>query len=402
MRVLKNNFISLDSLKYMLANYISVLFSILLNFAMMKFLDPVLLGKTTLGKSIFQSFDIAHFGIRYGLDRILPHSISSKEKSEIFTVGYFSSFFFSFFFFLFWLVYELDDFLFYSCFYISGMLYSLITISRIYYRAQEDKKSFINFSVLTAVIPSVAQLLSLYYWGIYGYLFAHLTSYFLLYILSITFFRIKFSYKRNNFFKLFKKLFGSGYLLFISAMVSYISMTGDRFIIAHYWGLETVGVFGIVMFFFSIFNIYSVSYTELIMNELIIKSSFKYVLKQMFFLISSTFLFVLIAYYFVPYFVQLFIPQYLEYVKQMRLILLGIIPYSILPVLNYHLHSRDKRDALLVINLICTMIYFILLYVVLNYSNSFDYLVILKNLFFYSITIMTLSYCAYIEYKVKR
>src|SRR5690606_5270152 len=123
------------------------------------------------------SFEFSHFGIRNGLDRHLPGDRNPNVKNVMFTVSYYSSLFFSLFFVLFWAIYQQDDILFYSCFYLSGLFYTLITIYRIYYRSQNNKSSFINISIIVNIIPVLAQIIGFYFYSINGLIFAHILSY---------------------------------------------------------------------------------------------------------------------------------------------------------------------------------------------------------------------------------
>lgn len=400
MKDIVKKILDLNLLKYLGIGYLSTFLNAALNLLMIRFLDPAMLGKVSLGKSIFQSFEISHFGIRFGLDRHLPHCQSDNESNEIFSIGYLFSFLFSFAFVFFWIFYEVKESLFYSFFYVSGLLYTLISVYRIYYRAQESKNKFIQISFYSSLLPVTVQLVALWIWGVWGFIIGHLLSYIIVIVVCYSFFRIRLVVKRDEIVPIFKKLFSSGYLLFLSSMVTYFSSSGDRFFIAHYWGLEELGIFSTIMFFFSVFNVFAVNYTEMIMNKIIVLRSFVYILRQIIFLVVLTIVLVVISYYIIPYFVSVFIPQYIQYTNYMSLILVGAIPYAALPILNYFLHAIDKRIKLLFINVVCTILYFIVLLIILKQPISLLYLICLKISFFTLLVCSTLGVSFYYRNKI--
>ena len=156
--------------RYLGLGYISAFLNVILNLLLIKLLDISSFGKVTLGKSMFQSFDFSHLGVRYGLDRYLPHCKELKESSEIFTIGFVFSTLFSLFFVLFWFFYDVSNVAFYSFFYISGVFYSIVTIYRIYYRAEDDKTSFVSISFYATIIPLIFQICwSLFVWFVWFY-----------------------------------------------------------------------------------------------------------------------------------------------------------------------------------------------------------------------------------------
>jgi O-antigen/teichoic acid export membrane protein len=382
--------ISLNTIKYLIISYLSTILNILLNILTIRLLDSYQLGKITLGKSIFQSFDFSHFGIRFGMDRHLPHAENVRDETEIFSVGYVSSFLFSLLFVVFWIFYTIDDIFFYSCFYLSGLLSTLITVYRIYYRSQPDKKKFINLSLLVNTLPVIIQIGFLYLYGIVGFVISMILSYIFSFLYTIKFYGVKNIFLRKQSLQVFKKLLKSGYILFFSAIVSYFSTIGDRFFIADYWGLEQLGIFSIVMFFFSVFGMFSVNYTEMIMNKIIISKSFRYIMKQIFIMFLLVLSLLIVAYFILPLFVKYLMPDYLDYIPLMRLILVAALPYSGLSILNYYLHSLDKRNVLFAINIFCTISYFILLFYLLNRVVSLEKLIILKITFFSFSFVLTL------------
>ena len=365
--------------KYIGLGYITTFLNVTISLLTIRYLEPFLLGKLSIGRSIFQSFEFSHFGIRNGLDRHLPGKGSQNVKNMMFSVAFYSSFIFSFLFVLFWLIYQKDDILFYSTFYFSGLVYSLLTIYRIYYRSRLEKSDFINISLIVNVLPLVGQIIGFYFFYLNGLIYGQLAAYVITYLMCRRFFRIKLVIRKKWVFPIFYKLFNSGFLLFLSAVLSFLSTVGDRFFIAEFWGLSDLGLYSVVLFVFSIFNIISVNYLEMILSNIIESKSFLYVVKQIFFIMTIVSILVLISFFLLPILVPIFLTKYLNILTEMKFMIFAAIPYAGLSILNHYLHAIDKRKSLLIINLICTILYFLGLYVILNHKESVLDLVILKS-----------------------
>jgi O-antigen/teichoic acid export membrane protein len=359
----------------------------------MKMLDSHIYGKVSLGKSILHFFDISHLGTRYGLDRLLPETRLRSEKvaSEIFSAGFILNAFFSALLVIFWFFYEIKDVIFYCSFYISGFLYALITSYRIFFRAGNNKKTFIELTFISTFLISTAQLVAFLIFGINGYLISSIVSYFIVYIIVSKRYKIVVKVSLKRFIVITKTLFDKGWLLFISALISYLAIFGDRFFIAKYAGLTHVADFSVVMFFFSIFSIFATTYTDMIMNKIVCFKSIKFVLKesvQLFFL-SACIAFLL--YFFLPLFIDLVMPKYLRIIPYVNIILLFAIPYAILPVVNYYLQALDKRKQLLTTNIISTVVYFFLLLFVLIKKMDFKYIIYARSVYLLLIVMFNFS-----------
>jgi O-antigen/teichoic acid export membrane protein len=387
-------------LQYLGISYFSTILNLILNVLLIKYLTPTLLGKVTIGKSIFQSFEYSHCGIRFGLDRLIPHCESEEEKNPLFSVAFLFSFISSLIFVCFWVFYDISNYLFYSTFYISGILFSLSMIYRVYYRTYENKSRFVTLSFWVILIPLVMKILGLIIFGLYGFLIFHLLGYILSYFVCYKFYGVVLVLRKREIIPVFKRLFSTGYLLFLSAIINFLSSTGDRFFIAKYWGLEMTGGFSVIMFFFSALTLLFTNYTELIMNKITLTPSYIYIIKQILFIGSIAIVLFLVIYPVIPYFVINFIPEYQSHIRSMRMILLSTIPYATLPILNHYMHAIDKRNVLLSINAVCSFIYFIGLFFVLLHYREMEILILLKTIFIF--TIVSVTFAFFLHYEIKR
>jgi O-antigen/teichoic acid export membrane protein len=357
---------------------------------MIRVLDNQMYGKISLGKSIFHFFDISHVGIRYGLDRLLPEMKQEKIALEIFSVGFILNLISSFLLLLFWFFYQIDDVIFYCSFYVAGYLYAIVTLYRVFFRSFENKRIFIKITFISTFLTSISQLLGFLIWKINGYLICLTLSYLIAFFIIHYLYKIRITISYKKFIVITKKLFDKGWLLFISSLISYLGIFGDRFFIEEYGNLGQVADFSIVMFFFSIFNIFSVSYTEMIMNKIICDKSFRFVIKECGKLIILSVLILVLIYFILPFFINLIMPNYLRLIPYIKIILISAIPYTILPVLNYYLQAIDKRKQMLIINIISTFTYLILLLTVLMCNLDFLFIIYSKLTFIMLIVGLTI------------
>lgn len=392
MRSTFNKLINTEFFKYLFISYISVILNVVLNIITIKYLSVMELGRVTLGKTIFQSFDFSHIGIRYGLDRLLPSIKNQKLKSEVLRVAYYCIFFSSAILMLIWIFYNKSDHLFYLSFSMAGLFYALLMTYRVFYRADENKSNFIIISILVNLLPITFQIFGLIIWDKWGLVFSGLFGYLLSFIIVKCKYEIKFKLKLIRSLLILRDLQKKGFVLFISAVFTFFSTVGDRIIIEEFWGLKILGIYSVILFVFSVFSIFSVSYTEMIMNKIVQNKSFKFVLSHSIKIMVLTFLLIVVSINLLPFFVNLLIPKYNIYNIQMRNVLIGAIPYSCLPILNHYLHALDKRNVLLLINIICTVAYFSGLIVVLRRTISLDNLIFLKNSFYFIIVFVTMFF----------
>jgi len=388
-----------NTIGYLSLNYVNTFLNVLLNLILIKNLSAYNFGKVSIGKTIFQSFEFSHIGIRYGFDRFFPHQKNKNNLIEMFSVGILSTAIFSFAFVCFWFIYEDENRLFYLYFSVSGFLYSIIMLYRIYYRSQEEKKDFVNISIYSILLPTISQLIGFYFYNITGLVVSFFLSYILVILIIAKKYSIKIVWLPHKNIPIFKKLINKGILLFFTSLLAFFSSSGDRFFIAEYWGLEAVGIFSIVMFFFSIFSMFSVNYTEMIMNKIIVSRSLKFSAKHMAFLFCVISLLCFIAYLVIPFLVLYFIPLYTKQIPFINIILLAVVPFSVKSILNYYLMAIDKRTTIFLVELLITLLYFAGLIYSLKYTQSLLNIMYLKVCFYFSGTALTLFFAIIYSYR---
>lgn len=385
--------ININTIKYISISYINVGLNVLINLFLINKLSSYNFGKISIGKTIFQSFEFSHIGIRNGFDRLFPSMEKNIEINEYFTVGLITTFISSLCFVFFWSVYKFESLLFYFFFIIAGVIYSLITLYRIYYRSIKDKQKFVSLSFFSILLPPIAEIIGFLVFGIKGYIIGFLFAYIVVLIIVHKKYTIRLIFKRDRFFSILKKILDKGWLLFLTGLVAFFSTSADRFLIENYWGLEAVGRFSIIMFIFSVFGMFPVNYTEMIMSKIISSRSLKYTFQHMFFIFAFMIILVGIIYFLLPFLVKIFINKYIADIPLMRIIIFATVPYSMRSVIYYYMHAIDKREILFFIDLFTTILYFIGLFYTLKNTTSFENIIYLK-VGFYSLSILLTVFSA--------
>lgn len=402
MRISRKTKTNKSVFKYLSISYINVGLNVLINLLLINNLSSYNFGRISIGKTIFQTFDFAHIGIRNGLDRLLPDKHEEEEINEYFTVGLSTTLFVSFFFFIFWNIYKSSSILFYIFFTLSGIFYSVITLYRIYYRSKNNKGNFVRISFYSILFPSLIELFGFILFGIKGYIIGFLFAYIIVIIIIYKKFHVNLIIYKERYITVLKKILDKGWLLFLTSLVAFFSTSADRFLIEYYWGLEAVGRFSVIMFIFSVLAMFPVNYTEMIMSNIIKLKSFKYVFRHAILIAGFIFILVVLVYFLLPFLVQVFMKQYINDIHFMKIILLAIIPYSMRSVFYYYMHAIDKRVILFIIDLITTIAYIIGLMFILTKTNNLEYILYLK-IGFYTVTILfTLFFALFYSKRIRK
>lgn len=367
---------------YIMVGYFNVAANILLNILLMKKLSVGNFGMVSIGRAIFQSFEFSHFGIRYGFDRSLPVCMDKDKKMQLFWAGLLFTAFFSLLFVLFWSLFYVRAFYFYIFFILSGFLYALIQLYRIYFRAGTDKWHFFQISLFSVLMPTALQIIFFLVFGVWGLLISMFGAYIGVGAFVFIRYKVAMPVLTRAIWDEGKKLLSQGFLLFLTAILSFLTTSGDRILMEKYWGIEAVGQYSIIIFVFSTLAVFPVNYTELIMSEIIRRKSFRYIVKHSMLLMALTVSFCILSLIIIPYVLPWILPNYVYLYPHMKIIIWAAVPSSVLSLLNYYLHATDNRNIVFVSNLVSTLAYFIALLVILKAKMSIDYVLICKISFF--------------------
>lgn len=392
--------IKIHAVIYLLLGYVTAALNVILNLLLVKGLSVENYGLISLGKTVFQTYEYSHLGIRFAFDRILPDIDDSLLRLHYFKVGFYYNLLTSLIFSLFWVVYYRLNICFYIWFIIAGYIYSSIQLIRIYYRSFDNKLFFVKVSTISFLLPIISQIIMYYIWGYWGVGFGLLLANLIVLYLLRRVFDLKsiFDFVNfNNFKNTGFKLINTGWILFITSMLSFFAVNGDRFFIERYWGLETVGCYSAVLLFPSLINIFSTSFVELIISKIIQKKSYKYVFINILLIIIVVAVCICSIYFVLPYILNNYLEKYAMLLTQIRYAIFLSLFVSVVPILEYYFHAIDLRKYILITQVISISVYFVLVFYVLYSYNNEIYALLNVKYVYYVLTIFILCFFIFKE-----
>ena len=119
------------------------------------------------------------------------------------------------------------------------------------------------------------------------------------------------------------------------------------------------------------------------MNRIISNKSLSYVLKHTIVVVGLSLVMVVIVYFIIDDLLLIYMPQYAADTFNIKLIILGVIPFSLRSQLYYYMHGRDKRKLLVFTDLFSTIVYFLILLYVLKYSKTMENIIFAKLIYYF-------------------
>lgn len=356
-------------LKFLSTSAIIQVLNLILSFLAIKFLSLSDLGRYNIAKSIAGTFDFANLGYRFGLDRKLPETkneeLNKLRLSICFIINTIVSFLI-----LFFIAYKYDFNWFYILYGCGGAFIASFTLIRVYLRGVNKIDLFIKASLFGGVIPIVFQILGLFFFGLPGLGISFLIASIIVYTYyrsGLKLFSIKEMFSHKKYIFLFFKV---GNIIYLTNFFIFIANNFDRFFIEHKIGLEAVGEYGIIVLVFSLSLIIPGAVLEMLFPEYIrdkknnqlIKNHIKNHIKISGILI---FIFISVLYFLLPYVMPFAFEKYAYLVEPMQIILFALVPYIFINPIYSILFAFDKHRQILLANILSTIIYFTLLYLLL-------------------------------------
>lgn len=369
-------------IKYLSTSALLQVLNLVLSFLAIKLLNLSDLGRYNIAKSIAGTFQFANLGFRYSLDRKLPESQNeSLNILRLSICAYVNTIVSTLIlaFFAFWYGFNW----FYILYGLGGAFIASFTLLRVYYRGISQIDLFISASLYGGVLPIVFPILGLYFFGLIGIGVSFLLS-------SILIF---FYYKRKVQLFTFKEIlahkkytfifFKVGSIIYLTNFFEFIANNFDRFFIEAYSGLAAVGEYGIIILVFSLSLIIPGAILELVFTDYIRDKKnklkiLKHIKKHLKINTALIMIFIVLSYFLLPYVIPLAFSKYTYLIYPMQVILLALIPYIFISPIYSVLFAFDRHKQIFYANLIATIVYFILLYLVLSRNYTVLNLVYIK------------------------
>lgn len=380
---------------YVAINYLSQIFSVIINLLLIKGLSSNELGIVSFARIFFQIPEFTQLGLRSALDRHLPFLGSKRSRL------YFSSCFYLYllvsFFYLFIVFINSSNFI-YSLFAISGVFFVVSNFFKVYFRARGEIKNLNISSFSLSVLPIVIQITFFYFYGFYGFLY----SFFLGYIFVFLFLIVRYRgvlYKinlRKCYFIYKRKMVGAGTVLYINSLLIFMIFTIDRVIAGKYLGFAFLGEYSVVLFFLTVFILFPSVISELMMNRIYKEregDGANLLFRCIIYTSLISLLIIFLFFCFGQCLVDFFIPEYSSLMNGLYFSSLILVPYSVTPFLNHYMNSINKYFMVFKVNLVACFIYFLFIFIYFYFFNvSIDFLIISKVIcFFIQALLMILS-----------
>lgn len=326
--------------------YINQLASVLVNFFFIRTLSLNTLGDLAIAKVWMQIMDYSHIGLRYTLDRYVPvwdhhrsvHllwiciGVSSIVSAVIICLA----------------IMFTDNPVLVLVFCIWGYGVAIATILKSFYRASENSAAMLATYLLCPTVPAISQTMVFYLSGFTGFLIVTAVSSVLttIYLLIKARNLIPDSWDKLRETVLFIR--STSTMLFINALLIFLSFSVDRVILNAYASKDTLGEYSVVLFAFSLLLIIPSTVAEFVFPKIVrttVEDGRTFHPRAMAIILIPTAATVVMAYCAAPYLVPT-VTGYGHLVDDIQLVSLGVLPYAATPILFHVMSALDMRMQL--------------------------------------------------------
>lgn len=326
--------------------YLNQVASVLINVLFIRALSLNTLGEIAIAKVWMQVMDYSHLGLRFSLDRYVPVWDRNRSTQLLWICIGLSSFISVAIICLALLFTENKPLILAFC--IWGYGVAIATILKNYYRASADAARMLATYVACPTIPAIAQVVVFYLWGFNGFLIVTATAS----LATTAYVLIKawpvMSDIRHQLRDTLYAVRSTTILLFINAIVIFLSFSVDRIILNAYSSKEVLGEYSIILFAFSLLLIIPSTVAEFVFPKIVrttIDDGKTFYPREMLTILAPTAFATLVAYISTPYLVPRF-TSYGHLVEYIQLMTLGVLPYAATPVLFHVMSALDLRVQL--------------------------------------------------------
>jgi O-antigen/teichoic acid export membrane protein len=363
---------------------VNVLLNTSLQFALAAFLSKEYFASLAISKSLFQSFDFAHLGVRNALDRLLP-VIGYPFKAKVFYTSVIITLTAGSVLATFWIClgyHTLLDILFIS----AGLLYSVVNLYKVYHRSVFDFRRFNILSFFNDNVVVLAQLGGLFLWGYMGVGYSVLISYAVIVFFLFGKGKLKifsFIFKHFESFKrTVRLLFKFGFVLFLNSVLTFVVMIGDKLMVGNFYTKPVVADYVFVLMFQALMIMIPSTLIEVQISRLMANRNPWYYLKYCL-LIQAVLIIGLLALYFLyPYVAERFFSSY-SHLRPMVIIAgFGALLSAPAQIFSVFYQAIDRRAIIFRSNLGAVIAYAIFFLAFCIKGMSIDYLIWAKNIYY--------------------
>ena len=397
-KILKNDFlVNLSSLG--LATLINATLVFIVGILTRNMLGPDQYGYWVIISLIFTFTPLFQLGTLNAMNREIPFYLIKKEHSKVQEV---KESVFSFLFTLPVLIVFLllvasifisfNDFkseievgLFFSAFIVFASYLS--SYIEVYFKSQQDFRSTSKLILLKSIANSVFTLTFVYIIGYEGMYIGMLLGFVIQIIIARKVIPLK--RKRYN-FSHYKDLIQIGFPILLVGLVWSLMTASDRLIISIYMSSKDLGNYSIGMLVFS-----TVILLPQVIGQVLYPKIVGYVSMNSFLEIKNLYwkvnkilagfmmLVVLIGYYSIPLFIQVFMPIYIEGIRTAQILFIGIYPLTLVGVAANYFNSTKKQKIYVSIQIICIILNIFLSIILLNTNMSINSVALATSITFF-------------------
>lgn len=358
------------NIRFLFQRYSIIVLNVLFQFILFRQFTVNDAGIISYGKTLFQYFDYSNLGIRNTLDKKKYKSLSSLEL--VFSYARTINLFLSIFLAVLLIVFSFEE-ISVIFFIVTGIFYADLFYVKLFYRNLGDKKIYVKKSFIFEIVPVIFLLLSIIFFKKLEYIGAiFMLSYIVLYYIFNKDLRkipiIRFHEKSKLLIKKIIYLnFGEGFFIFLSSLLFFYLIAGDRIIIKEIYSFETVAQISFLMFFFNAFAPLTSAIIEINMKQILHEFSSKKILQILSLLILLAGVYLVIIFFIQNIIVDLFFPKYVSVKSYILMYSFLIFPYTIIQIFLIYLYKHHKQRLLFSFLFVIVFIHTVLL----SQSNIF-------------------------------
>ena len=240
------------------------------------------------------------------------------------------------------------------------ILFQFLLKSRIQFHAMSTQQLLFSF------LYPICALACAFFGGISGYILgqALASTIMVLFIYRISTFQINITFS----WKSFKRLSRIGLPLMGAGLLFSLLTTVDRWVILAYLGVKDLGQYTVAILIFGVLSIVPIVISQQMYPRMAYRygktgssfSLFPMIAKQSLSAFAATIPIIAIAYFFIPFFVSVFMPQYSYGILPARITLIGLLFIPLAGGVANFLNTIDKQLFYMLVQAVAVVVNFVL------------------------------------------